>query len=146
MQVELPDDLISVLQSGVPALLLTVDESGFPHTAFTYAATRAKDFVAFVVDEKSTTEKNILRAHQASLQILAAGNCVYLLKGTVRVEASTLKNSPAPAHRAILGLSSVKNQAWAQIQVAPLAYEYSERALDWVSALPLLYAELRGDE
>lgn len=145
MPVELPDELFSPLRAGVPALLLTVDEYGFPHTAFTYSSTQAKNSVACVVDEHSTTEKNIARTQKASIQILAEGNCVYLLKGIVRIEESILKNSPAPAHRAILELNSVMNQAWAQVQVAPLAYEYTERAHEWVSALPSLYAELRRE-
>ena len=144
-QMDLPNELFSVLQTGVPAFLITVDENGYPHTAFTYAATLAKDFVAFVVDEKSTTEKNVMRTQKASVQILADGNCVYLLKGSVRLGDARLKHSPAPARRAVMELSSVKNQAWVQIRVAPLTYDYSERAQEWVSQLPHLYVELRDD-
>jgi hypothetical protein len=144
MKAELPDDLLSVLKNGVPALVMTVDADGFPHTGFSFAATRAKDSLAVVVDEGSSTQKNIERTKQASAQILANDNRVYLLKGSVSLREK-LKHSPAPSRRAVIQLSAVKNQAWQQVRVSPLTYEYSERAREWESALPRLYAELRGE-
>ncbi len=143
---ELPEELFLALQNGVPALLLTVDSEGFPHTAFTFAATRARDWLAVVVDEGSTTLKNIERTKQASVQILARDNLAYLLKGLASIEEKKLQHSPAPSRRAVIELSSVKYQAWTQVRVLPLTYTYSERADEWKSALPHLYAELRGEE
>lgn len=146
MKAELPEELFSVLQFGIPAILLTMDSEGFPHTAFTFVATQARDSIAFVMDEGSTTQKNIERTKMASLQILARDNQVYLAKGSIRVSETKLKHSPASSRRAIMELSSVKNQAWRQVRVAPLTYEYTDRAREWESALPQLYAELRGEE
>jgi hypothetical protein len=146
VKAELPEELFSVVQRGIPALLLTVDPEGFPHTAFTFVATPATDSIAFVMDEGSTTQKNIERTKMASLQILARNNQVYLAKGPIRVSETKLKHSPAPSRRAIMELSSIRNQAWQQVRVAPLTYEYTDRAREWESALPHLYAELRGEE
>lgn len=143
---EMPKELFAVLSTGVPAILLTVDEDGFPHTAFTFAAASRPDCVAVVADDGSKTLANIERTRKASVQVLAEGNIVFLLKGTVRVSGSPLTASPVPSRRAVIELAYVKNQAWPEIAVAPIAYEYSERTrARWEGALPRLYAELRGE-
>ena len=143
---EMPKELFAILSAGTPAILLTVDADGYPHAAFTFAAASRPDCVAVVADDGSRTLTNIERTRKASLQVLAPGNIVFLLKGTVRLSASPLAASPVPSRRAVIELDSVKNQAWPEIAVAPLAYEYSERTrARWEGALPRLYAELRGE-
>ncbi len=143
---QMPDDLFQVLQTGVPAILLTVDENGYAHTAFTFAAARQPNVVAVLVDDGSHTLANIERTGTASVQVLAPGNRVYLLKGTVRVSSTRLTSSPVPSRRGEIELVSVKNQAWPEIAVSPLSYEYSSHAqAHWSSAVPRIYAELRGD-
>ncbi len=146
IQNQLPQDLLVVLREGVPALLVTMDAEGYPHTAFTFAVANSQNQIAMVVDEGSTTSKNIARSGKASLQILATENRVYLLKGLVRVRETRLTHSPVPSRRGDLEVVAVKNQAWPEIKVAPLTYEYSERAQTlWREAVPRLYAELRGE-
>ncbi len=143
---QIPDDLLQVLQAGVPAILLTVDENGFAHTAFTFAAARQRNGVAVVVDDGSRSLANIERTGRASVQVLAPDNRVYLLKGTVRLSSTRLTSSPVPSRRAEIELVSVKNQAWPEIAVSPLSYEYSTHARShWEGAVPRIYAELRGD-
>jgi hypothetical protein len=143
---QMPDDLFQVLQAGVPAILLTVDENGYAHTAFTLAATRQPNAVAVVVDDGSRSLANIERTGRASVQILAPDNQVYLLKGTVQLSSTHLTSSPVPSCRAEIELVSVKNQAWPEIAVLPLSYEYSTHVRRrWESAVPRIYAELRGD-
>ena len=143
---EHPEKFLSVLREGLPALLITVDQDGFPHTAFTFAAATLAQQVAFVVDDVSTTLANIERTGIASIQILAKDNQVYLLKGKVRISESRMKHSPVASRRAIIELHSVRNQAWAEIAVSPLTYINSPRAaLLWANAVPKIYAELRGE-
>ncbi len=142
----MPDDLFQVLSAGVPAILLTVDENGFAHTAFTFAAARQPNGVAVVVDDGSRSLANIERTGRASLEVLAPDNLVYLLKGMVRLSSTRLTSSPLPSRRAEIELVSVKNQAWPEIAVSPLSYDYSTHArAHWSSAVPRIYAELRGD-
>lgn len=142
----MPDDLFQVLQAGLPAILLTIDENGFSHTAFTFAAARQPTSVAVVVDDGSRSLANIERTGQASVQILAPDNLVYLLKGKVSLSSTRLASSPVPSRRADIELVSVKNQAWPEISVSPLTYVYSVHAwARWSSAVPRIYAELRGD-
>jgi flavin reductase (DIM6/NTAB) family NADH-FMN oxidoreductase RutF len=142
---QIPEALLTVLRVGVPALLLTVDEDNLPHTAFTFAATAHPDRIAVVVDEGSRTLANIERTSKASVQIIAPGNLVYLLKGSVRISETRLASSPAPSRRAEIALTWVKNQAWREIAVTPLTYEYSALARARLEeAAPRLFAELRG--
>ncbi len=142
----LPDNLFEILHQGIAALLLTVDETGFAHTAFTYAATTEPTCVAVLVDDGSRTLANIERTGQASVQILAPDNVVYLLKGTARVSNTRMTSAPVPARRANIELVSAKNQAWGEVAVSPLAYDYSSRAqAHWEGAIPRIFAELRGD-
>ncbi len=144
--VEIPETLLAHLRQGLPALLLTVDEEGYPHTAFTFAATCQSNRVAIVVDDGSRTLANIQRTGQASIQILAPGNIVYLLKGTVALSDDRLTSSPVPSRRGEIELTSAKNQAWPEIAVSPFTYAYSPSArAHWENVLPRLYAELRGD-
>ncbi len=143
---QLPEKLLATLRKGLPALLITVDENGWPHTAFTFAAATEPNKVIVVADEGSNTLANIERTGQASVQILAPENQVYLLKGRVRVSESKLKSSPVPSHRAEIDLTLVKNQAWPSIAVSPMTYEYSPQArATWESAVARIYAELRGE-
>lgn len=144
---QMPDDLLRVLHAGVPAILLTVDENGFAHTAFTFAAAGQPNRVAVVVDDGSRSLANIERTGRASLEVLAPDNLVYLLKGMARLSSTRLTSSPVPSRRAEIELVSVKNQAWPEIAVSPLEYDYSTHArAHWESAVPRIYAELRGDE
>ncbi len=143
---QLPEKLLATLREGVPALLITAGEDGLPHTAFTFVAATRPNYVAVVIDEGSATLANIERTQQASVQILAPDNQVFLLKGQVRISESKLKSSPVPSRRAEIELSSVKNQAWPTVVVSPLRYAYAPQARStWESAVAHIYAELRGE-
>ncbi len=143
---QLPEKLLATLREGLPALLITVDENGWPHTAFTFATATDSRKIAFVADEGSSTLANIERTGQASVQILARDNQVYLLKGKVRVSEGKLKSSPVPSRRAEIELTLAKDQAWPAIAVSPLHYEYSPHTrATWESAVGRIYAELRGE-
>ncbi len=142
---QIPDDLFPVLQAGVPAILLTVGQNGFAHTAFTFAAARQPNSVAVMVDDGSRTLANIEWTGKASVQILAPNNQIFLLKGTVRLSSAHLISSPVSSRRAEIELVSVTNQSWPEIAVSPLSYDYSTHARSlWESAVPRIYAELRG--
>lgn len=141
-----PDDLFHILRAGSPAILVTVDDDGFPHTAFTFTASRVHNRIAVMVDDGSRTLANIERTGQASVQVLAPGNRVYLLKGRVTPDRTRLASSPAPSRRVEIEVVSVKNQAWPEIAVSALEYDYGPAArTHWVEAIPRIYAELRGD-
>lgn len=139
--------LATLLAAGTPAILLTVDESGFPHTAFTYAITTEAHRLAVAVDEATRTLANLERTGKASVQILGGGNIVYLLKGRVYVSSGRLTASPVPSRRAEIEIQSVKNQAWSGVAVEALAYHYLDPLQSqWQGALPFVLGELRhGD-
>ncbi len=142
----LPEKLFATLRGGLPALLITIGEDGYPHTAFTFAAATRANEIAVVADDGSKTLANLQRTRQASVQILANENQVYLLKGRVRISETRLTNSPVPSRRATIELDSVRDQAWPEIAVSPLTYIYSPQAATrWANAVPKIYAELRGE-
>jgi hypothetical protein len=122
---QLPGPLLNLLQTGCPALLLTIGPDGLPHTAYTWLVALEATTIRFAADHGSTTLANLEREWRASLQIIAQGNFVFLIKGTVRQVKPQIEAAPFKMAMMALQVSEVKNQAWPGVSVQPLAYEWT---------------------
>ncbi len=122
---QLPGPLLNLLQTGCPALLLTTGTDGWPHTAYTWLVALEATTIRFAADQGSTTLANLERAQQASLQIIAQGNFVFLIKGTVRQVKPQIEAAPFKIAMMALQIAEVKDQSWPGVSVQPLAYEWA---------------------
>lgn len=121
----LPGPLLSLLQAGCPALLLTSGADGWPHTAYTWLLALEAGVIRFAADQGSTTLANLEREPRASLQIIAQGNFVFLIKGTVRQVKPQIQAAPFKMAMMALEVTEVKDQSWPGVRVQPLAYEWA---------------------
>lgn len=122
---ELPASLLDVLKQGCPALLLTVGEDGFPATAYTWVVAVDPGNIRFGADHDSTTLANLQRAGKASLQIIASGNLIFLIKGTTSQVKSRIEAAPFKIAMMALEVAEVKDQSWPGVGVQPLAYDWA---------------------
>jgi hypothetical protein len=144
---DLPDNLLALLRAGVPALLLTTGDDGYPNVAYTWAAAPDVRRVRFGADHGSASLANLQRDGRASLEIIAPGNLVFLVKGT----ASALKDriAAAPFRIALMEMNviEVKDQSWPGVAVTPLAYEWpADQREAMLKMEQAVYAELRDWE
>ena len=113
-----------LLRAGVPALVLSVGEDGWPHAAMTWAVARAPEVVRFIVDDDSTTQRNLRRDGRASLQIVGREDVVALVKGTARERRARVAAASFPMALWELAVADVKDQSWGPVAVSPLQYEW----------------------
>lgn len=141
---QMPESLLNILQSGCPALLLTIGAEGFPHTAYTWAVAVEASKVRFAADLGSTTLANLNREQRASLQIIAEGDSIFLIKGAATQIKSQIESSPIPMAMMALEVVTVKDQSWPAVSVQPLAYQWSSDKRQTMQAVELaVYAEMR---
>jgi hypothetical protein len=140
----LPARLLALLKEGTPALLLTVDEAQFPHSVFTWAVAPDAATVRFVVDLQTTTSANLERNGHATLQIIGNNNLLFLIKGSARQVKPQLAATPLKVALFALSVATVKDQAWPQAMVRPLAYEWPPDRREAMAAMEqAVYAEMQ---
>ena len=120
----LPEGLHRLLRAGLPVVLVTVGADGWGHTAMTWAVAVAPDRVRFGVDHGSTTLANLERAGKAALQVIARDNAIALIKGRAKPVRARITAPFAIAMWELVPIA-VKDQAWAQVTVSPLAYAWT---------------------
>ncbi|MBM4422281.1 MAG: hypothetical protein FJ030_02680 [Chloroflexi bacterium] len=141
---ELPDRLLAALRAGTPALLLTVNDDGFANAAHTWAAAPDSRRIRFGADHGSVSLANLQREERASLQIMAAGNLAYLVKGAARTLKERIAAAPFRIALIEMAVSEVKDQSWPGVTVAPLAYEWPDDKREAMLAMEqAVYTELR---
>jgi Pyridoxamine 5'-phosphate oxidase len=141
---ELPEHLLNYLHAGAPCLLVTVGEDGFPHTAYTWALALDARRVRFGADLGSATLANLQRTGRAALQIIGANNLVFIVKGTTRQVKERMAATPLRIALMELVVVAVKDQAWPQAAVTPLAYEWQDDLRAAMQAMErAVYAEMR---
>jgi len=141
---ELPNALLDLLQVGCPALLLTAGEDGFPSTAYTWIVAVSPRTIRFGADDGSTSLANLQRETRASLQIIARGNLIYLIKGIVSQVKPQIEAAPFKIVMMALDIIEVKDQSWPGVTVHPLAYEWAtDRHEEMMAMEQAVYAELR---
>ena len=141
---QLPDSLLNVLHTGCPALLLTVGEDRFPNTAYTWVVAVNATTIRFGADHGSATLANLEREQRASLQIIAEGNQIYLIKGNASIIKPQIEAAPFKIAMVALEVAMVKDQSWPGISIQPLTYEWSpEQRQEMLAMERAVYGELR---
>lgn len=139
----LPDTLLSLLKEGSPALLLTTGADSFPNTAYTWVIAPDAHTVRFGADIGSATLANLEREQRASIQIIAPGNLVFLIKGTARQIKAQIESAPFKIAMIALAVTEVKDQSWPGITVSPLAYTWPlEQQEDMLAMERNIYDEM----
>ncbi len=141
---ELPEHPLNYLHAGAPVLLLTTGEDGFPNTAYTWALALDARRVRFGADLGSATLANLQRTGRAALQIIGPDNLVFIVKGTARQVKERIAATPLRMVMMELDVVAVKDQAWRQAAVTPLAYEWKDDLRAAMQANEqAVYAEMR---
>ena len=140
----LPDPLLKLLQTGCPALLLTVGEDGFPSAAYTWTAAVSPTRIRFGADHGSHTLANLQRQGRASLQIIGRGKLTFLIKGLVSQVKPEIEAAPFKIALMALDTTEVKDQSWPGVTVQPLAYDWAPDQRKAMLAMErAVYAEMR---
>lgn len=141
---KLPGPLLSVLNKGCPALLLTVGSDGFPSTAYTWIVATTPSTIHFGADHGSATLTNLERDKRASLQIISQDNLIFLVKGTTSQIKSQIEAAPFKIAMMALEVVEVKDQSWPGVTVKSLGYEWAPEQMDKMQAMEqAVYAEMR---
>ena len=141
----IPEVLLASLGDGVPALLITNGKDGYPNTAFTWIVTRDFSQVLFGVDFGTSTLENIEREKKASLQVILAGNLVYLIKGQARLVKERLESAPLKMGIWMMDVQEVKDQSWPGVTLYPFGFEWSADQREEMSVMERhILAEMRS--
>lgn len=141
----LPDKLVSILRTGAPGLLLSCGADGYPSSAYTWVMGLDAARLRFGVDLGGSTMSNVDRSHQASLQIIAPGNVVFLIKGRVRKIKDRI-DAAMPAHIMMYEMDVIgaKDQSWPGVTTSALTYEWPADQRDAMLRMEqAVYDELR---
>jgi hypothetical protein len=139
-----PPLLLETLQLGCPALLVTTGADGFPHTAYTWAVALDETTVRFAADVGGTTVTNLAREPRAALQIIAAPDLVYLIKGVAEEVKPQIEAASFKVMMMALAVREVKDQSWPGVTVQPLAYEWPLEQQNTMRTMEqAVYAEMR---
>lgn len=142
---ELPENLLHYLRPGAPALMLTLDQDGYPASAFTWAVALDGQRLRFSVDLGSSTLESLERSGRASLQILGPGELSFLVKGSARQIKPRL-DAAAPTAIALwqLDVMVAKDQSWPGVAATPLSYQWpAARREAMLGMEQAVYAEMR---
>jgi hypothetical protein len=141
----LPDRLFRFLRDGAPAVLMTVGADGWGHGVMTWAAAIAREHVRFVVDHGSTTLTNLERDGKATLQVIGPERLLALLKGPARLLRERVSAAPFGMALWEMTLIQVKDQAWGDVAVSPLAFQWTgPRAEEFRRIEQAVLAEMRA--
>jgi len=141
---QLPDSLLNLLRNGCPALLLTIGDDGFPATAYTWIVALTPTTIRFGADHGSATLANLEREQRASLQIIAPGNLIFLVKGSASQLKAQIEATPFKMAMMALEVREVKDQSWPGVSVQPLGYEWPlEQREAMVAMETAVYNEMR---
>ena len=126
----LPDQLYSKLKKGLACVMATVGADEFPHIGFAWAAARDSNTIWFAVDTHSRARANIQRTRKAALEIVAPGNLLYLVQGDCAIVKEDIDAPPLAMSIAEMQVRDVRDQSWAGVQVAPLAFRFEGKGAD----------------
>lgn len=121
----LPDPLFHFLSRGAPAVLITVGADGWGHAVMTWAAAITPERVRFAADHGSTTLANLERDGKAALQVIGPERLLALLKGPAQILRKRIAAAPFGMALWEMVLTEVKDQAWGDVTVSPLAFEWT---------------------
>ncbi|MBI3147155.1 MAG: pyridoxamine 5'-phosphate oxidase family protein [Betaproteobacteria bacterium] len=142
---DLPERLVSFLRPGAPGLLLTCGADGYPSSAYTWVMVLDAKRLRFGVDLGGSAMGNIERSTQASLQVIGAGNVVFLIKGRARKISERIA-AAAPANIALYEMEvfGAKDQSWPGVATTALTYEWpAESRAAMLRMEQAVYQEMR---
>lgn len=143
--VHLPENLLGALRDGRPALLLTIDEDGWPHTAFTWTLALGPAALRFAADHGSQTLANLEREQRAAVQVIDEG-LLFLVKGDTAMVKPQLAAAPFEIALMELQVATVKDQSWEGVRVRPLRYEWPDEQRQAMLAMErAVYIEMRKE-
>jgi len=143
---EMPQKLLTHLEPGAPALLLTAGADGYPSSAYTWAVAVGPKVVRFAVDEKGTAFANIQHWGLAGLHIIGPDGLAFLIKGTSR----KLKDHIAAAAPAGLMLYEMqvigaRDQSFPGVTAKPFTYEWpADQRAEMLKMEQAVFAEMRA--
>jgi hypothetical protein len=136
--------LLESLQTGCPALLLTIGADGFPSTAYTWTVALDAVTLRFAADHGSATLANLERESRAALQIISPGNLIFLIKGVTALVKSSIEAAPFKVAMMNLSVREVKDQSWPGVTVQSLGYQWSSEQREAMLAMEqAVYDEMR---
>lgn len=113
------------LRRGVPALVLSADGGGWPHSSYTWAVAASAQCLRLAVDAGSTTGANLAAGGRGGLQVVGNSGLNLLICGTVRLlRARIAAAGPAAMELWELGVESVQDQSWPGVATSALAYRW----------------------
>jgi hypothetical protein len=136
--------LADYIALGTPGQALTVDESGFPHTSFTWVTTNSIHLLRFGVDHESPSMANIDRSGLAAVQIVTDEGQPYLIKGVAAIANSRIESAPFAMALAEMEILEVLDQSWIGVSVNPFDYEWAPEDQDEMLEIQrAVYKEMR---
>ncbi|GMR10322.1 MAG: hypothetical protein BMS9Abin28_1143 [Anaerolineae bacterium] len=129
---------------GIPGLLLTIDDEGFPHSSFTWVVATSPDRLRFGADHGGMTLANIKRAGLASVQIIVDEGQPYLIKGNVTMASLLIQSAPFEVALMEMEILEVRDQSWIGVSVRPFDYDWApEEREKMLEVEQAVYAEMR---
>jgi len=124
---KMPANLVSFLQPGAPALLLTAGADGYPSSAYTWAVALDATHVRFAVDVKGTAMVNLDHSGLAGLHIIGSNNLAFLVKGKAvkrknRIDA--IRGSEMMLYE--MEVIGARDQSFPGVTAKPFTYEWPE--------------------
>ncbi len=122
---EMPEKLVSYLQPGAPALLLTAGADGYPSSAYTWAVAISPTCVRFAVDTNGTGMVNLTHSGLAGLHFIGPDNLAYLVKGkSQKVKDSLAAISPNEMMVYEMEVIGARDQSFPGVTAKPFTYEW----------------------
>ncbi|PLX39763.1 MAG: hypothetical protein C0608_11340 [Deltaproteobacteria bacterium] len=133
---EMPENLVSFLQPGAPALLLTAGADGYPSSAYTWAVAMDSKRLRFAVDSKGTAAVNINASGLAGVHIIGNGNLAYLVKGKAKKVKDSLE-AVKPSEMMVyeMELLGARDQSFPGVTAKPFTYEWLEGEKEEMAAM-----------
>lgn len=142
---EMPSRLVSYLLPGAPGLLLTCGSDGYPSSAYTWLLGLDAGHLRFAVDQGGSAMGNLERSGQAAVQVIGAGNVVFLVKGRTRkLRERIAAAEPAGIALYEMAVYGAKDQSWPGVTTTALAYEWPpENRAAMLQMEQAVYQEMR---
>ena len=142
---EMPRQLLTYLEPGAPALLLTAGADGYPSPAYTWAVALGPKVGRFAVDEKGTAFANIQRSGLAGLHIIGPGGLAFLIKGTCRKIKDHIAAAPTALVLYEMQIIGARDQSFPGVTAKPFTYEWpADQRAAMLQMEQAVFAEMRG--
>jgi flavin reductase (DIM6/NTAB) family NADH-FMN oxidoreductase RutF len=121
----MPDNLLTHLHRGGPALLLTCGADGYATSTYSWAVALDDKRLRVGVDDGGSTYDNLKRDGQAAVHIIGPDNLTFLVKGKARLVKDRI-TAASPARMVMFEVEVVgaRDQSFPGVTAKPFAYEW----------------------